>query len=1188
MAEEVDIGNVGGNGVASEVTLARLTATMELMAKAKGVNPADITKKMNQVMDESSKIIGKNTESTKKQTKEVDKSTKILSRFGKGILGMASSFVGTIGSSLSGFAGALTSGSDQLSDFAVHVPIFGGVLGSLAGLIDENVDSFRSLSNVGAQFGDGLNDVRQLANAASIPLGEFTDLVSNNAEKMRFFGGTVGQGAATFAKMSKELRDGPGRQFINMGYTATDLNEALIEYAEFNATMMNSERRMQGMSTKGAVEYLEVVDSLSRVTGKRRDQIREEMQAAGSDARARMAMSQMGLKQQAQFAAGLEMVGSKAPAIKEALIDLADGVANSEVTGVLEGMSDTFKNQARDFESMDAGQQNNFLAKVKDEIDAKANELDQIAVQGLIKAGGSMGELFQSAANLREFNIKSDKQLLADNKAARAQANKDAGILGFSQTLRDIKAQFMSIITGSDVDFDPESGEKRPKSLLEKLTSGISKAGEALMKFVKSPAFESGIKMVEKAMMSLVKNFETFMAEIDTFGVGGALFGGKKEVETPEGAKTVETKGLFGNLFATLSDEDGPIMKMFTSMMDIVGEKVVPIVIDILKGAVKAMFKGVVSFFANNWDTILIGALAGIGTLIAGGLLAATFPVWAPIVAAVGGIVAIGVAIVAMFSWEAIKDVFNSAWDSITGIFSGISTWWDSVDLMTPINEMWAKVTGFFTFEEGFSISALFGKAWDLVTGYFSFAGEVWMGIGGLFDAAWTKVTGWMGFGDKTWSLSELMSDAWNSVTGFFSMDTLYSIGNLADAAWETVTGWFGIETTFSITSLFTDAWTKVTEFLSFGEEGFSISALFGKAWELVTGWFSFATDTAFSIAQLGADAWKTVTGWFGFGDGTGFSISQLATDAWKTVTGWFGFGDGTGFSISQLATDAWKTVTGFFGFGDSTGFSISQLATDAWKTVTGFFGFGDSTGFSISQLATDAWATVTGFFSFGGGKEGTGFSISQLATDAWGTVKSFFSFDNFEFPSISSLFDNIWDKLTGFFDFDFKLPSFKSFLPKWLGGEGESLADADVDSKDTQVAPDSKDMALATTGISELEKTQAAMQSFASLPELTQNLDSLKKGLDIDNVRTYTTAMEDLVKVLAKLNDELGKDNKAGFGTGTNAGSVVSKMDTIGSGGGNNSEQLNNTMLAILSELQLQTVGLETTAKNTKNIRRK
>ena len=60
MAENVEIGNVGGDGVASEITLARLTATMELMAKKKGVNPADITKKMQQVMDASSKIIKEN------------------------------------------------------------------------------------------------------------------------------------------------------------------------------------------------------------------------------------------------------------------------------------------------------------------------------------------------------------------------------------------------------------------------------------------------------------------------------------------------------------------------------------------------------------------------------------------------------------------------------------------------------------------------------------------------------------------------------------------------------------------------------------------------------------------------------------------------------------------------------------------------------------------------------------------------------------------------------------------------------------------------------------------------------------------------------------------------------------------------------------------------------------------------
>ena len=39
MAEEVDIGNVGGEaGVASEVTLCRLIVAMDKMAKANGIN----------------------------------------------------------------------------------------------------------------------------------------------------------------------------------------------------------------------------------------------------------------------------------------------------------------------------------------------------------------------------------------------------------------------------------------------------------------------------------------------------------------------------------------------------------------------------------------------------------------------------------------------------------------------------------------------------------------------------------------------------------------------------------------------------------------------------------------------------------------------------------------------------------------------------------------------------------------------------------------------------------------------------------------------------------------------------------------------------------------------------------------------------------------------------------------------
>jgi len=95
LAEEVEIGNVGGEGVASEVTLARLTATMELMAKKKGVNPADITKKMNQVMNESSKYIKENSQAKKQNTDEVNTSTRRLKNFNNSLLGIAGGIVGS-------------------------------------------------------------------------------------------------------------------------------------------------------------------------------------------------------------------------------------------------------------------------------------------------------------------------------------------------------------------------------------------------------------------------------------------------------------------------------------------------------------------------------------------------------------------------------------------------------------------------------------------------------------------------------------------------------------------------------------------------------------------------------------------------------------------------------------------------------------------------------------------------------------------------------------------------------------------------------------------------------------------------------------------------------------------------------------------------------------------------------------
>ena len=372
---------------------------------------------------------------------------------------------------------------------------------------------------------------------------------------------------------------------------------------------------------------------------------------------------------------------------------------------------------------------------------------------------------------------------------------------------------------------------------------------------------------------------------------------------------------------------------------------------------------------------------------------------------------------------------------------------------------------------------------------------------------------------------------------------------------------------------LFKGTWEVITGFFSFGtgedSKSYSIGNLASGAWETVKGWFTFGEgESTFSLGSLASDAWKTVTGWFVPDSEGNYSIADIASNVWETVTGWFTLAD-TKFSISEDLTKLWTTVTGWFGFGEGEAtYAISTLINEAWTKITGFFDFGKE-GFSFSALATKAWETITGFFTFGA--DTLTYSISSLLTTAWETVTGFFGFEGIEIPSISSLFQGIIDTVKGFFTFDFKMPNFKQYLPKWLGGEGKSLlGGSDTEVEVPEVPTATIDAAPAVESVDSLVDAQSAMASFANIDGLQNNLDIIKNGLDTDGVRSYTASMERLVEVLGKLNDELSKDNKFGLGTGENAGSVLSKMGSIGGSAG--SEEVNSTLQLVLNELKLHT----------------
>ena len=976
MAEEVEIGNVGGDGVASEVTLARLVVTMEAMAKAKGVNPADITKKMQAVMDESSKHVKDNTTAQKENTKETKKTTKTIKKLGQASMNAIGGLLGSVAGGFTGLAKEFVNGGNNLQDFAQHIPIVGGLLGGFAGYIDNTVSTFRTLSSTGAAFGNDMLETRRSAAQMGLSLDEFAGLITNNAGNLAALGGSVTLGAERFKKMNDNIKkSGDFAALKNMGFTVEEVNEGMGDYIDLQRRMGTLQGKSTAELAAGSADYLKQVDLLAKVTGKTREEAEKALREQAADAAIRGMMNQFekGSQELKNFQLSLGIIEEMGGATGAAMKDLLDGMPSGPETAQFLNMMG------------DAGPaMQDALKQIGDGADP------QVLLTAMKNGGGEMEKFANMDADARAQYIAS----LRDQQPAMAEFLDNA--------------TRMIDIGGRDLD-----AAKKEQDARDKTTDAFTTFEDAIRKargiiqeaFVDSGIFEAAGTMVKDFSKSIAKIVEdgtlkatmdsffnsisTFVDNFKKFGLGTALFG--KEAEIDESGQEIEgtaVKGLLGDLFG----EGGTIAKAFGDSGNIVLEGITAAA----KGFADGMFD-----FDIPWGTLFIGGLVGIGAAIA-----------APVLAIPAGIAA---AVTAVFGIQFMKDLFT---------------------------------------------------------------------------------------------------DVWTTITGIFSMDTVYAISDLTSAMWTTVTGWFG-----------------------FGEG-----------------------EATFAISQLASEAWSTVKGWFTFGEGESFSISEVGKRVWTTVTSWFGFGEGEAtYAISTLISEAWTKITGFFDFGKE-GFSISALASKAWETVKGFFTWGkDAIGFSISGLLTTAWETVTGMFGFG-----------DLAI-----------------PSIKDLFQGVVDKVKGFFTFDFKMPNFKQYLPKWLGGEGKSFLGGSETAEvvETPEAPNpaSLDPTQAETGLAALQQTQAVVQSFASIPELQNNLETLKKGLDINGVRTYTSAMESLVEVLGKLNDELAKDNKFGVGTGTNAGDVVAKMDSIGGGG--NSDQLNATMgsvLAVLSEIRDIEAGVQ---RNTKNL---
>ena len=470
MAEEVQISNVGGDGVASEVTLQRLVTAMEAMAKKSGIDSksqaAKLQKLYNQEVDKSSKATKEQTGATQEQTTATKDATQETNKFARSLGGAVAKGLGALYQSSVGLTKAFWNNNTSIEGFASQLPLIGGLLGQLGGVADESIDSFRSLSASGASFGGSITEMRNAAASMGISLGEMNQLFTTNASALAVLGGTVEAGAVRFQRMNKNIKaTGDFRSLMEMGFSVEEVNNGMADYIELQSRM----GRLQGRSTAeladGSANYLRQIDLLARVTGKTREQAQAALDAQAADSVARTLLNQFDQNTeegQRQFnnltsslalldevgggtaealkgmltenltpAAGrfMAMLGDSGDTVHAAMMEVGRG-ANPQV------MLDAFKNAGGKLEEF-----------------AGADAAGRVAIiRALREAGDPMADYLDGAGQLLRMSNISYAEAQAQQDAARAADNASTqAMLTFEQNQREVSAALHKAFVASGV-----------------------------------------------------------------------------------------------------------------------------------------------------------------------------------------------------------------------------------------------------------------------------------------------------------------------------------------------------------------------------------------------------------------------------------------------------------------------------------------------------------------------------------------------------------------------------------------------------------------------------------------------------------------------------------------------------------------------------------------------------------------
>lgn len=375
---------------------------------------------------------------------------------------------GHIFNAVKGLAGELLTGGTQISDFTSHIagaasaiPIFGGPLASIGQLlvstIDNQIQDFRELSAVGVDVGGGLQEFRKIAASTAMDMDSFKDIVINSSEVFASLNLNGGDGVRQFAKLQATLAKS-SNQFTSLGLTMSEVGEFTVDYMKIQARGARFQQMTANQQTNGAKAYILELDRLSKLTGKSRRELADQMDARSQDAAFETYVKTLGDQEKAvrdtvafytaknkQIGdAVAEMVvtnGAPTTAMGKALLNL-----NPQLGTMVEGL----KNGTVTREQFDAA-----MVKAQEEYNkmpAEQKKAYAISAKAGNEFSGAMTEIGNSvtlkAKTMTEQEKKDAAQKVLDEAAAKERRDK---LTAFSTEVQKIKNKITDALIESGV-----------------------------------------------------------------------------------------------------------------------------------------------------------------------------------------------------------------------------------------------------------------------------------------------------------------------------------------------------------------------------------------------------------------------------------------------------------------------------------------------------------------------------------------------------------------------------------------------------------------------------------------------------------------------------------------------------------------------------------------------------------------